>query len=828
MLTPERWRTVERIFHEATAQPAERRVAFVKSSSRGDEEIKSEVLSLLDAEERGGGVDDSVAAQVAADWAGISANEILGRDVDGYRVLHLLGAGGMGETYLAEDSALGRRAALKLLPVAFSNDSRRVRRFVEEARAASALNHPGIVTVYIAGVFEGRHYIASEFIDGETLRHRLAKGPLPAVEALDIAIQTGGALSAAHGAGIIHRDIKPENIMIRPDGFVKIIDFGLARAAGSSERAERLTNMGDVLGTLDYMAPEQAAGRPVDARADVYSLTVVLYEMLTGELPRELGSGSAKQSGKGARPPSGELLRVIRRGVTSDPDKRYQSVAELRSDLKDLRSRPARPPRHIPWIAAAAILISGAAFGVYQWAPFGPRPGAIHSLVVMPLKAIGAPDQHLEEGMSEAIITRLSGLHQLRVPPAAAIKPNEDAFQAARRLGVDAVLTGSVQRSGDRLRVIADLSRTSDQSQIWAQQYDENFTGIFGIQDAIAQRVVASLGAEIPAADRSALTRHESHDSRAYDLYLLGRDQWAQRTPESIRTAINMYQQAISIEPQFAQAYAGLADAYNLAVSGIPPLTRAPLARAAAEKALQLDPQSAEGHTALAFLEYKFEWRWQDSEREFRRAIEIDPHYALAHHWFGEFLKLRGRHGESISEFQRAIEDDPFSVPVRYDFILALLDAGKVAEARKALNETKAIEAASARVLSAESAVLAAEGHAAEATDWWLRTLLLSGVSEADVNAMRAAYRAGGRHALDQKRLDLLLEKKHSGSYLAPFTASTFADLYAHLQMRDETLRWLKKSADLREDAPLLMLAHTYDFLRHDPEFIALEKRVGF
>jgi tetratricopeptide (TPR) repeat protein len=340
---------------------------------------------------------------------------------------------------------------------------------------------------------------------------------------------------------------------------------------------------------------------------------------------------------------------------------------------------------------------------------------------------------------------------------------------------------------------------------------------------------------EISPGDRAILTRHESRNSEAYDLYLRAREQWARRTPKAIRTAIKMYQQAIAIEPDFALGYAGLADSYNLATSGLAPLTRAPLARAAAQRALALDPQSAEAHTAMAFSEYKFEWKWEDADREFKRAIALNPRYALAHHWYGEFLKLLMRHDEAIHEFRQAVEADPFSIPVRYDFILALLNAGRVKEARTLLDETAAIDPAALRVLRAGAEVLKAEGRMDESVELELRAQFLTGLagapmglSETEVNSLRAAYRAGGERALNRKRIDLLLAKLKPGTAMEFHFATDLAVAYARIADRDGTLLWLWKATDLKEDAPLLMKTHQFDFLRHDNEFIALERRVGF
>ncbi|HTW66056.1 MAG TPA: protein kinase [Bryobacteraceae bacterium] len=827
MLTPERWRLAEEIFHEAVARVAAQRPAFVAAKCCGDEEILNEVLSLLEAESRGGGIDESLAAHIAADWAEGLSLGLAGRVVDGYCVKKLLGAGGMGEAYLAEDLSLGRPVVLKFLPRAFSDDSQQLRRFLEEARAASALNDPGVITVYGAGEFEGHRYIATEFIDGDTVRQRLAHGPLPVKTALDIAIQAAAAVGAAHKAGIIHRDIKPENVMIRRDGLVRIIDFGLAKPLGPGSGPPRdLTRAGQVLGSPGYMPPEQAAGASVDAHADVYSLTVVFYEMLTGILPSDRPGGTMSRDAE--KRLSGEMLRVIRGGMATDPAKRYPDAIELRRQLERLRERASRRRLLRRWLPIAAALVLGIVFTAWRW--WGTRHAGteIRSLIVMPFENIGPADQaHLEEGMSDDIITRLSALPRLRVPPAAAIRPGEDPFHAARRLGVEAVLTGSVLRSGDRLRVTAQLSSAAGRNEIWAEHYDENFTSIFAIQDSIAARVAGNLAQQLTANDRRVLTRHPARNSSAYDLYLRARDQWAARTPASIRLSIRMYQRAIAIEPDFALAWAGLADSYNLAASGVSPAIRGPLARTAAQHALAIDPHSAEAHTAMAFALYKFEWKWDNADREFQRAIALNPHYALAHHWYGEFLKLTGWYAASEAEFRRAIEDDPFSIPIRYDFVLALIEAGRVPEARKVLEESRAIDPNAIRVAAAEARVLEAEGRPHEAMEAWFRSQLLSGVPEAEIDRLREDWRIGGERAVYEARLRALLASIKPGSPPGPFVATDAAELSARLHDRNRTMLWLKESADLKEDGALLLRTRLYAFLRNDPDFIALERRVG-
>jgi TolB-like protein/Flp pilus assembly protein TadD len=572
------------------------------------------------------------------------------------------------------------------------------------------------------------------------------------------------------------------------------------------------------------MAPEQAAGEKVDARADIYSLTVVLYEMLTGELPRELGSAMTEHTA---------AYRLIRRGLASDPAERIQTAGEFLSELQRLRQRVRHPHGWPRWGVATALVSATLFFGVSHW--MANRSSSIHSLLVMPLRPLGDSDQsHLEEGMSEALITRLASLQQLQVSSGLSLRASDDPFEAAKRLGAEAVLTGTVQRAGDRLRVTARLSRVSNREQIWAAQYDEVFTGIFGIQDEISERVAANLVSRITPGDRALLKHHEISNPQAYDLYLRARQQWDLRSPGPIRSAIDMYRQAIAIQPDFALAYAGLADSYNLAASGMPPLVRAPLARAAAQRALTFDPQSAEARTAMAFLTYKFDWKWDDADREFRSAIALNPHYALAHHWYGEMLKLRMRHDDSVREFRQAVEADPFSIPIRMDFILTLLNAGRVGEARTLLDQTKAIDPTAERVWRAEAEVLEAEGRVDESVDASLRAETLAGAAhaptglpESEVDALRAAYRAGGVRSLNRRRVDLLLAKLKPGVDPPSRMATDLADAYARVEDRKGTLEWLAHAADVHEDEVLLVLTHRFDFLRGDPAFVAIERRVG-
>src|SRR5262245_998182 len=338
-------------------------------------------------------------------------------------------------------------------------------------------------------------------------------------------------------------------------------------------------------------------------------------------------------------------------------------------------------------VAVVVLAVLGATLALRT-----PRPatgGPVQSLVVTRFSSIAAAkgQEHLELGLPDALTTRLAALRQLRVPPTAALRAGEDPFATATRLGVDAVLTGSVQRDGDQLRVTAQLSRTGDRAQLWAGRFDQPFTDIFSVEDALAERIASSLIANLSSSERASLRRRETPNAAAYDLYLKGRELWNRRTPESIRSAIALYQDAIALDPGFVLAHAGLADAYSITASGLPGLTRYPLGRAAARKAVELDDQSADAHNALAFVTYKSEWKWADAEREFKRAIELNPNLVLAHHWYGEMLGLIGRFEDATTEFRRAGELDPLSVAVRVDFARMLTRNGAAREALELTEE---------------------------------------------------------------------------------------------------------------------------------------------
>jgi eukaryotic-like serine/threonine-protein kinase len=567
-MTPERYRKIGELFHAALELGADGRAAFFERECAGDAELRREVESLIRSHEGGGGVIDEPALSVAAGLlAEDTAEQVIGQTLAGrYRVLSLLGAGGMGRVYLAEDAGLCRRVALKFLPEHLTHDAEQVRRFRQEARAASALNHPNIITVYEINEAGGASVIASEYIEGETLRARLSRGAMPPAEALEVAAQMASALRAAHEAGIVHRDVKPENVMLRPDGYVKVLDFGIAKLAphrtntaeGNGHNISTVrTHPGLIMGTDRYMSPEQARGREVDARADVWSLGCVLYEMLSGAPPFTGETASDVVAAVLKTEPAplpqvaagtpGELQRIVGKCLEKDREERYPSAEELFADLRRLQKRleagdagGERPLRFV--LTARGFLSSRRRRAVALTAlllvivglvatPFWRRSSApaqqpeIKSLAVLPLKSLdrGAGEDYLGLGIADTIITKVSQAGGLTVRPTSAVRryadEEVDSLEAARQLRADSVLDGTFLRSGDRLRVSVNLLRTSDGSSLWAESFDVRFTDIFAIQDEVSKEVAARLRLKLSPAEQARLARRHTADPEAYSYY---------------------------------------------------------------------------------------------------------------------------------------------------------------------------------------------------------------------------------------------------------------------------------------------------------------------
>jgi len=792
----------------------------------------------------------------------------------------------MGEVYLAEDLNLGRRVALKLLPAKFTQDPERVRRFEQEARAASATSHPNILTIYEIGQVEtetgAMHFMAMEFVEGRTLRQRL-KRSLAMDEAIEIAIQIGSGLAAAHSAGITHRDIKPENIMIRNDGYVKMLDFGLAKLTESAfitgddladthaEAIERPpadlyattplfprpeTSPGVILGTVSYMSPEQARGLKVDTRTDIFSFGIVLYEMIAGRAPFEgkttadmvvsiLDRQPAPVSRYAPNAPE-ELEWIISRALAKDRDERYQVIKTMLTDLKRLRKRmlfDAGQEETAELSLDEVVSVqerrlsskdSGRTANTSTRLSSGSQRALLDSLAVLPFfTTSGDPNAaYLAEGIPESLILNLSRLSELRVmawSTVARFRGREvDALDIGRELGVRAILAGRMYQFADDLVIKTELVDVGDGSQIWGGQYRRKLDDLFTIEQELSREICERLRLRLNEEERELLAKRYTENAAAYQAYLKGRYHWNQRTAKGIRKAIESFQEAIKLDDDYALAYAGLADCYCLAsiYGAAPPRAVMPRAKVAARTALDLDDGLAEAHTSLAAALVWFDWDWEASEREFKRAIELNPHYAVAHHWYGSvLLSALGRFDEALASERRALELEPLSLVINSNLGFICYQAGRFDEAKGHL----------LRTLEMDDNFVYARFHLG------LCHAHLGSYDQAIAELERAMEQAGGRGALIQAALGYayavagrrdealrILAQLQSFPMNRDVSPFYLAMIYSGLGDKEQALKWLESAYEERYNWLVwLRSEQMFEPLRGEEMFIDLARRIG-
>ena len=821
-----------------------------------------------------------------------------GTKVGRYEIRSKIAEGGMGEVYLALDTELNRTVAVKILHQAVAANEQRMRRFIQEAQAASALNHPHILTIHEIGTTDKSKFIATEFIDGDTLRKRIDNGRQKLNEILEITIQTAGALAAAHAAGIIHRDIKPENIMVRPDGYVKVLDFGLAKLAepsafgGDAEAPTKAmvnTREGTIMGTANYMSPEQARGIDVDARTDLWSLGVVLYEMISGRGPFAGQTATDSISLIVQKDPvpltryaadvPAELERIVGKALTKDREERYQSAKDLLVDLRNLKrklevnaeldrttppelrgplataaataattaSSKSQPPassaeyiysgikRHRIAAGIGVLALLAAVVGIGLYVHARNSEVAIESIAVLPFQNKNTePDsEYLSDGLAESLIYRLSQLPNLKVSPTSSVLPYKnkeiDPIKIGSELGVNAVLSGRIVQRGDNLTISAELVDVRQNKLLWGEQYERKMSEVLQTQREIAREIVDKLKLKVSGDDK-AFAKNYTESNEAYQLYMKGRFYWAKRTPYALHKSVEYYDQAIQRDPTFALAYAGLADTYALlggpeAGGDMRPIEALPKAKAAALKAIQLDASLAEPHVSLAHVSYFYDRDWPTAEREFKRAIELNPNYPVAHHWYAIFLStIPGRMSESLAEIKRALELDPTSLVINawYGRILGL--AGQLDQAIEQLKKTLELDPNFILTHYRLGQAYSEKQMYNEAINEFNTVLTLPDGKTTGLTGLAYTYALAGRKPEAQKAFDELLELSKQ-SYVSPGQIAIVHIARGEKDQAFEKLEEANKIYDL--NIMRLRIERRFDPIRSDPRFEDLVRRIG-
>jgi serine/threonine-protein kinase len=742
---------------------------------------------------------------------------VVGEHVSHYRVLEKVGGGGMGIIYKAEDTRLGRLVALKFLPPELTADAQALERFEREARAASALNHPHICTIYDVGTHDRRPFIAMELLHGQTLGHRLAGHALDLQAALHLGLQIAEALEAAHAKGIVHRDIKPANVFVTGQDWIKLLDFGLAKVATMSVTASTetrvaegpLTGSGVAMGTVAYMSPEQARGEELDARTDIFSFGAVLYEMVTGRQAFLDRSPVAAGLTHGDLP-SG-LERIIGKTLARDRTARYQSVAELRLDLMELhrvlQSAPAasrRQSRSRKGIAALAVL------------PF--------------VNASGDSDaDYLSEGIPESLINSFAELPRLRV--AQRYKSfryagaDVDLQRAARELGVQAVLSGRIVKRGDTMIVKIELIDVEKDAQVWGHQYTKQVSDILTLQDEIADEVLRALRVRLAGEPRRRVVKHTT-DTDAYHAYLRGRFYWEKRTPDHVKKALVSFEQAINLDPNYALAYAGVADCYAMLgfypYGVLKPRDAYPRAKAAAQKALALDASLGDAYASIGLCAFLYDWDWQAAERAFRRSIELAPNAMGARVWYPALLANIGRHDEAVREAEHAVSIDPLSVNAITTLGQIYYTGRRYAEANREFAKALEMDANFPTAIFYVGMVhLAQRKHASAITALERAVALVP--HPLWVSSLGLVYGLAGRHDEARRILRELEDDTHS-SYVSPFS---FAMVYAGLQEMEGWRKAMYESLEERTGLIMWLYPPLHDCVRAHPYFQELVRVAG-
>jgi len=826
---------------------------------------------------------------------GISPNTSLSH----YQILSKLGAGGMGEVYLAQDTKLDRKVALKILTADVASKRDRMERFIREANAAAALSHPNIAQVFEIGEHDGAHFIAMEFIDGDTLREKIHREHIELRKLLRHLQHVAEGLAKAHSAGIVHRDLKPDNIMINRDGHAKILDFGLAKLVepqltdtdtdreAATAIMQQHSTPGVIMGTVGYMSPEQAQGKTteIDQRSDIFSFGCILFEAATGRKPFEGDSiikslhsliyepaPPIKEFNPGA---PAELQRIIRRCLAKDKEERYQTIKEVAIELKELRREmenagdldttappsrnetsistiPSTPAQSLPpavssaeylvnqigkhkrsvigAVAVVLLLTAGASLWFFKFRAAAIPDGTIKSIAVLPFqnRSDDADTDYLSDGLTESLIFRLSQLPGLKVSPTSSVMrykgKDTDIAKIAEDLGVASVMTGRLVKRGDNFNITVELVDVRNNKSLWGERYERKMSELLTTQREIATSISEKLQLKLSGSDNKGVVKRYTNNNEAYQLYLKGRFHFATRSEDGIRRSIELFQQAITLDPNFALAYVGIAESYAVMPSYpyMSPKEAMPQAKDAVAKALAIDPDLPEAHTVAGLIASVYDWDWQLAEREFKRSLELDPNIALTHFRYGwAYLSPMGRHDEAIAEMKRAMELEPLSVVQGANFAAVYVYARQF---DKALDQAKKTYELDPNAVTSQHWLC----HSYNVNGMYAESLALSEKTfRTNVTFYYDAVYSYAKLGRRQEAEELVKKwkEREKTNYIMNYWV---AGAYAALGDKDEAFAELEKAYQSRDwFFPRIKTDPFMDPLRADPRFKDFVKRVG-
>jgi serine/threonine-protein kinase len=881
-MTPERLKQIDKLARAALERGAEERAAFLSGACGDDESLRREVESRIACQQQASGFLEHPGSKGAAESLAQSQRDtesLEGRTIGHYRVLRKLGAGGMGEVYLAQDASLGRNVAIKFLSHDSVADPQAKRRLIREAHAAAKLDHPNVCTIHEVNAESDHSFIVMQYLEGETLASRIRETPLDLIECIQIAAQVADALAEAHSHGIVHRDVKPQNIMLTSRNQAKVMDFGLAKVvtmphltASKDETESLLTGPGTVVGTLPYLSPEQARGDPIDARSDIFSLGVVMYEMLSGRHPFKGHTNAATISMILTHEPlplsrflpeiPDELQRIVGKALRKDKERRYQAMRELQIDLINLleeltfqaKLERSEPPHNGPGkepelpqvsskrgihqrtlIAALIFLIIIMVGSAILYFSSGNQS---NSVAVLPFSFTSAdprnlanPDsEYLADGITESVINSLSQFPSMKVIARSSVfrykGKDVDPQQVGRELGVRTVLIGRIIQRGDNLTIRTELSDVQENRQIWGEQYDRKVSALLALQAEIANSIIDKFRSKLAGGDRNRLAKSFTGNAEAYGLYLKGRYYWNKRTGEGLRKAIAFFQKAIDEDPKYALAYVGLADSYMLLSDWgfLSPTEGYSIARDAVLKALIIDDELAEAHTSLAAIKDALDWDWASAENEYRKAIELNSNYSTAHHWYATHLMVLGRMDESIAQIKQAQQLDPLSLGINKDFAVILLYARRYDQAYEQCTKT----------LEIDPNFLVMSTYIAQSFE--LKKMFAEAIAELEranaqspndveiSTALAQAYAAAGRNTQAQE----ILSKLSQPSMQSQSVPKEMALLHAWLGEKDKAFEILNEAYENHYLAVAeIKMDPRFDVLRSDARYTDLLRRLG-